>query len=243
MAITETEALTLLPLATMKAELRIPDAPIVGPPPADPAAAAAAALAAAQAEANATAHDDLLSGQITAAWNFISEATGRGAGDLDNPALRSGAILLCRELYGGYREIKPNAAFYALIDPYRNLAGVFPSSPLVIVNPVTSDHTRYFGWSDKRVIETTEFAGASTASSNEGLLPQRATDGYIWFAVPEAAGYPATLHLNNGPIDQLSVFVRQAGTVDDANGDPHIVGVSFDIQSAGLSNEEIEIGY
>ena len=215
MAITETEALTLLPLATMKSELRIPD----------------------------DSHDDLVTGQIVAAWNFISELTGRGSADLDNAALRSGAILLVRELYGGYREIKPNAAFYALIDPFRNLAGVFPSSPLVIVNPVTSDHTRYFGWSDKRLIETAEFSFASTSESNEGTLPQRGTDGYIWFAVPEAAGYPATLHLNEGPLDQLGVFVRQAGTVDDANGDPHIVGVSFDIQGFALSNEEIEIGY
>ena len=213
--ITEAESLQILPLATMRAELRIPD----------------------------DSHDDLVTGQIVAAFNFISECTGRGAGDLDNPALRSAAILLCRELYGGYREIKPNAAFYALIDPFRNLAGVFPSSPLVIVNPATGDFTRYFGWADKRLITTAEFSFASTSESNEGLLPQRSTDGYIWFAVPEAAGYPATLHLNEGPLDQLGVFVRQAGTVDDANGDPHIVGVSFDIQGSALSNEEIELGY
>ena len=213
--ILEDEALTLLPLATMRAELRIPDG----------------------------SHDDLVTGQVVAAFNFISEATGRGAADLDNPALRSAAILLVRQLYNGYREIRPTEAFFALIDPFRNLAGVFPSSPLVIVNPVTSDHTRYFGWSDKRLIETAEFSFASTSESNEGLLPQRATDGYIWFAVPEAAGYPATLHLNAGPIDQLSVFVRQAGTVDDLNGDPQIVGVSFNIQTAALSGEEIELGY
>ena len=140
-------------------------------------------------------------------------------------------------------EIKPSAAFWALIDPFRNLAGVFPANPLVIVNPVTSDHTRYFGWSDKRLIETAEFSFASTSESNEGLLPQRATDGYIWFAVPEAAGYPGSLHIDNGPLDQIGVFVRQAGTVDDLNGDPHIVGVSFDMQTAALSGDEIELGY
>ena len=73
--------------------------------PADPTAAAAATAAEA-------AHDDLVTGQITGAWNFISEATGRGYSDLGSPALRSAAVLLVRELYGGYREIKPSAAFY-----------------------------------------------------------------------------------------------------------------------------------
>ena len=181
--ILETEALVLLPILTMRAELRIPD----------------------------DSHDDLITGQIVAAWNYISEMTGRGYSDLGNPALRSAAILLVRQLYNGYNEIKPNAAFYALIDPYRNLAGKFAASPRVIVDPTTSDHVRYFGWSDKRVIETTEFAFASSSSSNDGTLPQRSTNGYIWFAVPVAAGYPASLHINGGPLNQLSVFVQQGG--------------------------------
>ena len=161
----------------------------------------------------------------------------------DNAALRSGAILLVRELYGGYREIKPNAAFYAIVDPFRNLAGVFEASPRVIVDPTTSDHSRYFGWSDKRLIETAEFAHAATSSSNAGTLPARVHNGYLWFAVPVAAGYPASLHINSGPLDQLGVFVQQTGTVDDSNGNPHFVGVSFDIQSFVLGGEEIELGY
>ena len=81
------------------------------------------------------------------------------------------------------------------------------------------------------------------SSSNVGTLPQRATNGYIWFAVPEAAGYPASLHVDNGPIDQIAVYVEQAGTVDDLNGQPHLAGVSFDIQGSVLSGQEIELGY
>ena len=113
----------------------------------------------------------------------------------------------------------------------------------MIVDPLTSDHARFFGWSDDRLIEAADFSGAATSDSNVGTLPARATNGFIWFAVPVAAGYPTSLHINSGPINQLAVFVQQSGTVDDANGNPHIVGVSFDIQSFVLADEQIELGY
>ena len=154
--------------------------------------------------------------------------------------MKAAGVLLVRQLYNGYREIRPTEAFFALVAPFRSYRSGKSTARL---DPVVGDHTRYFGWSDDRVIATADFAGASTSTTNEGTLPTRISDGYIWFGVPEAAGYPAELHLNNGPIDQLPVFVQQAGTVDDANGDPHIVGVSFDIQGKSLSQEEIELGY
>ena len=213
--ITEAESLQILPLATMRAELRIPD----------------------------DSHDDLVTGQIVAAFNFISELTGRGYSDLGNPALRSAAVLMVRTLYNGGAEIKPSAAVYALVDPFRNIAGVFKASPRVITDPLTSDHARFFGWSDDRLIEAADFSGAATSDSNVGILPARSTNGYLWFGVPVAAGYPASLHINSGPINQLAVFVQQAGTVDDSNGQPHFVGVSFDIQSFVLADEQIELGY
>ena len=115
--------------------------------------------------------------------------------------------------------------------------------PEVPIDPVISDHTRYFGWSDDRVIETVDFGAAASSMSNTGILPTRATNGYLWFGVPASAGYPSSLHIDNGSIDQLPVFVRQAGTVDDTAGNPHIVGVSFDIQTLLLAGQEIELGY
>lgn len=163
---------------------------------------------------------------------------------MNAPAALQAAVVLCvRQLYNGYREIRATEAFWALIDPFRTYAfqedGFTPRD----VAPVVGDHTRYFGWSDDRVIEKSDFSGAGVSSSNVGTLPQRGTSGYIWFAVPEAAGYPASLHIDNGPIDQLPVFVEQAGTVDDSNSQPHIVGVSFDIQGAVLAGQEVELGY
>ena len=210
--ITESEALQILSLERLRSELRIPD----------------------------DSHDALLGQQIHSALAYISELTGRGSLDLDHPALKAAGVLLCRQLYDGAREIRPTAAFWSLLGPFRSYR---PGKTTARLAPVVGDHTRYFGWSDDRVIATADFAAAVTSSANVGTLPQRSTNGYIWFAVPEAAGYPSSLHLNEGPLDQLGVFVRQAGTVDDANGDPHIVGVSFDIQGLQLSGQEVELGY
>ena len=36
------------------------------------------------------------------------------------PALRSAAILLCRVLYNGEREIRKNAAMYHLMGPFKS---------------------------------------------------------------------------------------------------------------------------
>ena len=96
--ITKTESLEFLPLAMMKFELRIPDTIVE--------------------------HDELVTGQICAAVSFISFSTDRPtAAEIDHAALRSAAILLCRELYNGYRDIKRSSAMYSLMAPFRRLAG------------------------------------------------------------------------------------------------------------------------
>ena len=76
------------------------------------------------------------------------------------------------------REIRPTEAFYAMIDPWRDhgsltLVGFEPTGiavPEVPIDPVISDHTRYFGWSDDRVIETVDFGAAASSMSNTGIL-------------------------------------------------------------------------
>ena len=90
--ITEENALLILPLATMKDELRIP--------------------------VDITEHDDLLTRQITDATNFIATSTGVALADLG--PLRAAITTTVRQLYDGYREIRPTEAFFALMGPYRS---------------------------------------------------------------------------------------------------------------------------
>ena len=96
--ISKAESLAFLPLSMMKFELRIPP--------------------------GETDHDTLLTGQICAAVSFVSIFTDRPtAAEIDHAALRSAAIVLCRTLYDGHRDIRKNAAMYSLMEPFRRLAG------------------------------------------------------------------------------------------------------------------------
>ena len=90
--ITEAEALIVLPLAKLKDELRI--------------------------EQTETSHDALLTGQIVSAVSYVSRATGAEGDDL--LPLRLAVIAVCRDAYDGYREVKPNAASNAWMDPYKS---------------------------------------------------------------------------------------------------------------------------
>ena len=89
--ITEAQALIVLPLSHMKTELRIPAA--------EPS------------------HDDLLTAQIVSAVSYTARITG-ATGNALLP-LRAAAVAVVRDLYDGYREIRPDSAAFALLAPFR----------------------------------------------------------------------------------------------------------------------------
>ena len=92
MAITEAQALIVVPLAIMKLELRI--------------------------QATETSHDLLLTNQITQAVSHVARSTGATGDDL--LPLRSAAVSIVRSLYDGEEEIGPNASFAALMRPFQS---------------------------------------------------------------------------------------------------------------------------
>ena len=89
--ITENEALSILSVANMKEELRIP--------------------------ATETSHDGLLSRQIHDAANYAAKSTGVALADLH--LLRPAIVSAVRQIYDGLHELSPNAAAYAWMEPYR----------------------------------------------------------------------------------------------------------------------------
>ena len=88
--ITEAEALVVLPLLTMKDELRIP--------------------------ATEASHDDLLTGQIVSAVSHVSRRTDK-TGDALLP-LRAAAVAIVRDLYDGYRDVGPHASHHSWLAPF-----------------------------------------------------------------------------------------------------------------------------
>ena len=104
-------------------------------------------------------------------------------------------------------------------------------------------HTRYFGWSADRTIATADLAAASDEQDNTGTLPAQTQNEYIFFAVPESAGYPTQVFIDGGTRNNISHWERLSGTVNDSDGDPHLVGISYDLQIAALGGREFGIGY
>ena len=90
--ISEAEALIVLPLATMKDELRIPS--------------------------TESSHDDLITGQIVSAVSFVSESTG-ATGDALLP-LRAAIVAAVRSQYNGTAALGESASFHGWMAPFRS---------------------------------------------------------------------------------------------------------------------------
>ena len=102
-------------------------------------------------------------------------------------------------------------------------------------------HLRYFGWSDDRVIAAGDFAAANSSLNNMGVLPARSSNGYIWIAVPESVGYPSGVRIAGG--SQVQQVPQLAGTVNDPNGEPHLIGVTSRLQAPTVAGDSIELVY
>ena len=92
MAVSESQALAAVSLASVKVELRIPP--------------------------TETSHDALLTSQIVAAAGFAAESTGRDGDDLAD--LRPAIVSAVRLQYDGLHEVTPNAAHNAWLEPFRS---------------------------------------------------------------------------------------------------------------------------
>ena len=93
--ITLAQALLIVPLDDMKIELRIP--------------------------LDIQEHDELIQKQIQSAVSYVARTTGAEGDDL--LPLRAAAIAVARDLYDGYREVTPNAASNAWMEPFQSYKG------------------------------------------------------------------------------------------------------------------------
>ena len=105
-----------------------------------------------------------------------------------------------------------------------------------------ASHTRYFGWSDDATIATGDLASARAFAANEGALPARSGNGYVYYAVPESIGHPMAVFVGDNALVATPI-TEQAGTIDDAEGEPHLVGVSHFELAAALAGEAIRLEY
>ena len=67
-----------------------------------------------------TAHDDLLATHIAAATSFVEGFTGPVT-DESPDALGQAIVLAARAFYNGFPDVRGNAAFFAILAPYRRV--------------------------------------------------------------------------------------------------------------------------
>ena len=114
------------------------------------------------------------------------------------------------------------------------------------MHPIADD-VRYFGWKATDTIVTADLdetlARVNSDTDDENEWPANGEAAYFFVAVPESLGEPTELFRDPNPINQISQFGRQAGTVDDGGGVAHIVIVSNSQFTISTVARPVRVGY
>ena len=125
---------------------------------------------------------------------------------------------------------------------YRILESPSESEP-----PPAGMHLRYFGWKAMGAIVTADLddslARTNSSMTDTGEYPANNVQATRWFAVPESEGQPTEHYLPPNPLITIIGFNRQAGTIDDANGEAHIVMVAAAQTPITANPTDVRIGH
>ena len=163
---------------------------------------------------NVVDDDALLTEQIGSAVEWCMAQTGHNLPDVVAGTVPGGfkaaAVFALRRLYDGREVTPPTAGVWALLAPYRGIE----------FSADDDDETalglpRYIGWSDGTEITIANFSNGLSESDTDTLTvpTQPAGQTRLWFARPEAAGYPTTLFLEGTDQNQINSFTEQTGTL------------------------------
>ena len=129
------------------------------------------------------------------------------------------------------------AEFDALLARVATLEGGMPT-PTDLV---------YFGWKATNVITTADLdatlARVNSDSDFENEWPANNVNAYVFVAVRQADGEPTELYRGGNPVNQIGLFDRQAGTIDDAGGNAHIAIVSQNQFTISAAARPVRVGF
>ena len=132
---------------------------------------------------------------------------------------------------------------YARVDGPTDVPVSIPESNINPSHPVhPGTHYRYMGWSDNGIIDQAELDAAARFTSDVLTVPNRATAGYVFFAVDASVGYPDSAMLDGNPTNQINNFLQQAGTLT-RDMETVVIGVSTAELTAGISGRTWTLGY
>ena len=98
--------------------------------------------------------------------------------------------------------------------------------------PDPGSHNRLIGWSAAGEPTAVELAAASVETDNVLAIPSETDNGYIFFAVPQAAGAPAEAFFDGNSHDILGGFAQRSN--QDVSGVTYLVFSTAAEQSASI---------
>ena len=180
--------------------------------------------------ANVTDDDALLTEQIGSAVEWCMSQTGHELSEVTAGTVPAGfkaaVIFTLRRLYDGIATTPANAAVWSLLAPYRGVEFEGTDDMSTVLGL-----PRYIGWNDGSAISLSDFINGLSESDTDTLtVPTQPTGRTrLWFARPEAAGYPIAVYLEGTDVNQVGAFTMQAGTLD----------VDLTTVFVGVSNQEL----
>ena len=98
----------------------------------------------------------------------------------------------------------------------------------------------FFGWSDDRVIDASDFPTAESESNGRFTVPAGGP-GYWWFAVRVSDGYPDGFTLGESGPDQLQTAFEQLSGVVTYLGTDYHIGMGLRELSSALAGREVRL--
>ena len=83
---------------------------------------------------------------------------------------------------------------------------------------ISTDHTRYVGWSSAQQPTLVEFNSGGTFNGDVLTIPQTSEDGYLWFAISEDVANPSAVYFDGNGRSVLSAFDRRSDIETDPDG-------------------------
>ena len=153
-----------------------------------------------------------------------------------NEDIAVAVILSARQLYDGYREIRPTEAFFAYIEDFKFQGQQLDGVVIPRVTPLAG--SSFVAWSaiphTAPAFDPIPILGSVRAQETRVLrvpeFPEGQTEGYLVLGLPVSLGFPSGILREGNPHDQRGAF-----TAENVVPDALLVGVEHFVL---VSNEE-----
>jgi len=110
--------------------------------------------------------------------------------------------------------------------------------------PHPGTHDRYCGWSDSLTPTEAEISRGTVHEQDSFPVPQRAANGFVWFATPTSVGAVSAVYWgNNQQVNQIGGFTRTQRQIDSTNYYLYVTDAEQNAAIVGTGTFQIRLEY